>query len=91
MGLFAPAGHEKGARLKRQLASAAIAATRAIKRVDAQARFICAEPVIQVTPRTNVPADVQEAEHARLSQFEALDMLLGDRAQSLGAALSLST
>ena len=89
MGLFAPAGHEKGEQLKRQLASAAIAATRAIKRVDAQAQFICAEPVIQVTPRTNDPADAQEAEHARLSQFEALDMLLGNRAPELGGGSEL--
>ena len=57
-GLFAPAAHEKGPQLKRQLASAAIAATRAIKRVDAQAQFICAEPVIQVTPRTRDPENV---------------------------------
>ena len=89
MGLFAPAGHEKGPQLKRQLVGAAIAATRAIKRVDAQARFICAEPVIQVTPRTNDPTDMLEAEAARLSQFEALDMLLGSRAPELGGGSEL--
>jgi beta-glucosidase/6-phospho-beta-glucosidase/beta-galactosidase len=84
MGLFAPAAHEKGPQLKRQLVSAAIAATSAIKCVDARACFICAEPVIQVTPRTREPEDVLAAEDSRLSQFEALDMLLGNRAPELG-------
>jgi beta-glucosidase/6-phospho-beta-glucosidase/beta-galactosidase len=89
MALFAPAAHEKGPQLKRQLASAAIAATRAIKRVDVQARFISAEPVIQVTPRTRSPEDVLAAEDSRLSQFEALDMLLGNRAPELGGGPEL--
>jgi hypothetical protein len=84
MALFAPASHEKGAQLKRQLASAAIAATKAIKRVDADARFICAEPLIQVTSPSGDPEDVVAAEQSRLSQFEALDMLLGNLAPELG-------
>jgi hypothetical protein len=89
VGLFAPAGHERGAQLKRQLASAAIAATRAIKRVDPHARFICAEPIIQVTARTHSLDDVVAAEESRLAQFEALEMLLGIGAPELGGGPEL--
>jgi beta-glucosidase/6-phospho-beta-glucosidase/beta-galactosidase len=84
VGLFAPAGYERGAQLKRQLASAAIAATRAIKSVDADARFICAEPLIQVTCHSADPEEIAAAEASRQSQFEALDMLLGNLAPELG-------
>ena len=89
VGLFAPAGREKSAQLKRQLASAAIAATRAIKGVDARAQFICAEPLIQVTCHSHDPDEIMTAEASRLSQFEALDMLLGNLAPELGGGPEL--
>ena len=87
--LFEPATRRKGSRLKRQLAAGAIAATKAIKKIDGEARVICAEPVIQVTPGSGDADEVTDAENARLSQFDAVDMLLGKTAPELGGAPGL--
>ncbi|UVF21670.1 beta-glucosidase [Microvirga terrae] len=86
VGRFNPCGHGRGAELKRQLVRATIAAIAAIRAVDPRARFITAEPLI------NVEAGLGDDEHARSahvyqqSQFEALDILCGAKEPELGGA-----
>jgi beta-glucosidase/6-phospho-beta-glucosidase/beta-galactosidase len=85
VGRFAPCVHGRGLELKRQLVRAAIAGTAAVRDVDPDARFICAEPLIHVDPGANTdPAHVAAAEHYRLSQFEATDLLAGRLEPELG-------
>jgi hypothetical protein len=74
----------RGVELKRQLARASIAATAAIREVDPRARFLHAEPAIHVTP--GIDADREPAEHYRLAQYEALDMVSGRIAPELGGS-----
>ncbi len=84
MGRMNPCATRRGAELKRALVKAAIAATRAIRAVDPQAQFICAEPLIYVAQKGR-----RRAERYHLSQFEALDMLLGRRDPELGGSPDL--
>lgn len=86
MALFNPTARRRGAELKRQLVRAAIAATDAIREVEPRARFICAEPSINVVPASARQADQAAAENYRLSQFEAHDMLAGRVAPELGGS-----
>jgi hypothetical protein len=53
-----------------------------MRAVDADCRFFWAEPLINVAPPRGEPGE--EAEGARLSQFEAYDMLTGALAPGLG-------
>lgn len=84
VGHFGPFGLGRGAELKRQLVRAAAAATRAVRAVDPRARFITAEPLIHVASGTGDPVHAAEAEHHRLVQFEACDMLCGRLEPELG-------
>ena len=79
VGRMNPCATRRGAELKRILVQAAIAATRAVRSIDAKSVFICAEPLIHVAASGG-----SAAEKYRLSQFEALDMLLGLRNPELG-------
>jgi beta-glucosidase/6-phospho-beta-glucosidase/beta-galactosidase len=84
-GRFAPSAEGRGMELKRQLVRAAIAAIAAVREVDPDARFICAEPLIHVDPGANTdPAHVAAAEHYRRAQFEATDLLTGRLEPELG-------
>jgi hypothetical protein len=86
VGRFNPCCHGRGAELKRQLVRATIAAIHAIRSVDPRARFITAEPLI------NVEAGLGDEEHVRSAyayqqiQFEALDILRGAKEPELGGA-----
>src|SRR5919206_4175975 len=71
------------------LVRAAIAATRAIKHVDPQAKFVCAEPLIHVAAAPDAPQDVPAAEHKRLSQYESIDLLTGRLEPELGGSRDL--
>ncbi|KNY19211.1 beta-glucosidase [Methylobacterium sp. ARG-1] len=82
---ISPLAIGRGMELKRQLARASIAATAAIREVDPRARFLHAEPAIHVTPGSE--ADREAAEHYRLAQYEALDMVSGRMAPELGGSL----
>ena len=62
----------------------AIAGMRAMREVDPDCRFIWAEPLINVLPKT--PADAEAAEAKRLSQYHAYDMLSGRSAPELGGS-----
>ncbi len=84
VGRFGPFGLGRGDALKRQLVRAAVAATRAVRATDPRARFITAEPLIHVASGTGDPGDAAQAEHHRLAQFEACDMLCGRLAPELG-------
>jgi beta-glucosidase/6-phospho-beta-glucosidase/beta-galactosidase len=82
---ISPLAIGRGTELKRQLARASIAATAAIREVDPRARFLHAEPAIHVTPGSE--ADREAAEHYRLAQYEALDMVSGRMSPELGGSL----
>jgi hypothetical protein len=86
MGRFNPSCHHRGAELKRQLVRAAIAAMDGIKAVDPRARFITAEPLINVEGGLGDEDHLRGAEIYRQSQFEVLDMLCGRLEPSLGGA-----
>lgn len=83
-GRFNPGTHGRGAELKRQLVRATIAAIDAVRGVEPQARFITAEPLIQVDPGLS---DDEHRHWARIfhdAQYEALDLLTGRREPELG-------
>jgi beta-glucosidase/6-phospho-beta-glucosidase/beta-galactosidase len=94
VGRMNPCTRHRGAELKRVLAKASIAATRATRAKDADAVFICAEPLINVVSRKNplshfAPRQNSRAENYRQAQFEALDMVLGRRNPELGGSADL--
>ncbi|HVI28071.1 beta-glucosidase [Hansschlegelia sp.] len=86
MARFNPTVRRRGAELKRQLVRATIAAIDAVREVEPRARFICAEPSINVFPASHRADDHAAAENYRLSQFEAHDMLIGRVAPELGGS-----
>ena len=90
---FAPHREGAGPALKRQLIRATIAAIGAVRAIDARARFVQAEPVIHITPEwgdlEEFPQIIEDAARHTASQFEAWDMLRGDRDRGLGGAPEL--
>ncbi len=82
--MFNPMAKGRGLELKQQLVRATIAAIEAIRNVDPRARFITAEPLINVLPRNGRPRDKGPAEAYRQAQFEAFDMLIGEIWPGLG-------
>ena len=84
VGRFNPSSYGRGPDLKRQLVHAAIAGIEAVRTVRPDARFITAEPLINVDPGAGDPEHTHAAEIYRLSQFEALDMLCGTVEPDLG-------
>ena len=84
VGGFNPFAHGRGGELKVQLVRAAIAATEALREVDPRARFICAEPLICVFPKSPKPGDTAAAAAYTEAQFEAVDMLTGRLRPDLG-------
>ena len=63
------AGH--GDALKRQLVRASLAGIRAVKSVDARARFVQAEPIINIVADWGEPIAIPDAARHTASQFEA--------------------
>jgi beta-glucosidase/6-phospho-beta-glucosidase/beta-galactosidase len=84
VGYMGPATKGRGAKLKRQLARASIAAIEAVRRVSPTARFIFAEPAIHVEPRSPSARSRAAADAYRKSQFEAFDLIGGLREPELG-------
>lgn len=72
-----PFAKGRGFELKVQLARAAIAAMDAIRAVDPEARFVHADPVINIVTDPARPSDAPAAEGHRLAQYQAWDMLAG--------------
>ena len=85
-GVFFPYAERRGTDLKRQLASAAVAATRALRSVHPQTRILHCEPIIQIAPNPNRAADALAAERHTEAQFEAWDMIAGRLAPELGGS-----
>jgi hypothetical protein len=83
-GVFHSIGPAQDGWLGRHLVSTAIAGMRAMREVDPDCRFIWAEPLINVLPKT--PAGLGEAEAKRLSQYHCYDMLSGRTAPELGGS-----
>src|SRR5947208_2608576 len=74
VGQIAPLACARGPELKRQLVRASIAATAAIRAVVPRARFIHAEPSINVVANAPDPESEAAAAAYREVQYEALDM-----------------
>ncbi|MES2820411.1 MAG: beta-glucosidase [Pseudomonadota bacterium] len=81
---FNPMARGRGQELKHQLVRASIAAIEAIRAVQPQARFVLVDPLIHVTCVLQRAAAQQAAEHHRLLQFEAWDLLCGRLWPGLG-------
>ena len=87
---FHPHRAGEGYDLKRQLVAASLAGMAAVRRVDPRARFVQAEPIINIEPE---PGDIAEYPHIvddtkrhTASQYQAWDMLRGDLDEDLGGA-----
>ncbi len=79
-----PFARGRGHELKVQLARAAIAAMDAILRVDPSARFVHADPVINVICDPSRPHERGHAEGHRVAQFQGWDMIAGAMWPQLG-------
>jgi len=74
----------RGFELKAQLIRASIETIRAIWAVQASARFVQIDPIINVIASPRRPEEQPEAEAYRISQFQAWDMLAGRMWPELG-------
>lgn len=87
---FAPHREGQGPELKRQLVRASLAAIAAVRTVDPRARFVQAEPIINIVPNhadiEAYPHIVEDARNHTASQYEAWDMLRGDRDPTLNGS-----
>ncbi|WP_426149407.1 beta-glucosidase [Pseudomonas sp. DC3000-4b1] len=81
---FNPSRERRGMELKHQLVRASIAAIEAIRAVEPRARFVQADPLINVVPAPDRPQDGESAESYRQAQFEAWDLLSGRAWPGLG-------
>jgi len=79
-----PFAHGRGHELKVQLARASIAAMEAIVAIDPAARFVHADPVINVITNPARPHDAPAAEGHRLAQYQAWDMIAGKAWPQIG-------
>ncbi len=84
-----PFARERGYELKVQLARASIAAMEAILAVDPAARFVHADPVINVITDPARPHDAPAAEGHRLAQYQAWDMIAGKAWPQIGGREAL--
>ncbi len=84
VGYIHPFGVDRGLELKRQLIRAAIAGIEAIWQVNPKARIVQVEPLIHVVYPRGQPELAQQAADQRASQFEAWDMMSGEREPELG-------
>ncbi len=84
-----PFARGRGYELKVQLARASIAAMEAILAVDPAARFVHADPVINVITDPTRPHDAPAAEGHRLAQYQAWDMIAGKAWPQIGGREAL--
>lgn len=83
-GIWHPYGRGRGYEMKVQLARAAIAVSEALLDVDPRARFLTAEPLINIRPGSGEPHAIAEAQGAHDAQYQAFDMLCGRLEPQLG-------
>jgi beta-glucosidase/6-phospho-beta-glucosidase/beta-galactosidase len=86
VGRFNPGCTGRGAALKRQLVRAAIAAMEAIRKIDPNARFITAEPLINVDPGLGDETHRRWAAIFHDAQYEVFDLLSGRLEPELGGS-----
>ncbi|MDB5478491.1 MAG: beta-glucosidase [Alphaproteobacteria bacterium] len=86
VGWIHPYTKNRGGELKRQLIKAVIAAMDAIWAVDARARFVHVDPVINIVAPKDHPEKAAEAAFYNDLQYEASDMLTGAIEPELGGA-----
>ncbi|MDX3905163.1 MAG: beta-glucosidase [Pigmentiphaga sp.] len=79
---FNPGTERRGLALKQQLVRAALAAIEAIRRVDARARIVHADPAIHVMAGS--PRMRRRAANADAAQYQAWDMISGKLMPGLG-------
>ena len=85
-GVFFPYAEERGNILKRQLASASIAAVHAVRAVDPRARFLQCEPIIHIASEHHDQPSRLAAKQHTAGQYEAWDMIAGRLAPELGGS-----
>ncbi len=87
---FAPHQEGRGPELKQQLIRASLAAIRAVRAVAPRARFVQAEPIIDIVPEWSdveqYPEIVPQTANHTAAQFEAWDMLAGLRDPEIGGS-----
>lgn len=83
-GYLNPFAHGRGYELKVQLSRAAIAAMDAILEVEPRARFMHADPVINVVCESGIAQERLDADGYRLAQYQGWDMLGGQLWPQLG-------
>lgn len=81
---FFPYAARRGAELKQQLIRASLAAIRAVRDVLPDARFVQAEPAVQISGHTARAIHTAEAARHTAAQYEAWDMLAGIADPELG-------
>ena len=84
---FNPGVTGRGFELKQQLVRATVAAINAIRLIEPRARFVQAEPLINVI--SLVDAGIAHANLHNESQYQAWDMLLGRQCPELGGHANL--
>ena len=90
VGAFYPVLKKRGADLKMQLVRSAVAAIHAIRLVCPDSKFIHVDPAIHVFAGASAKKETRDAaERYRLSQFEALDMIVGQTHPDLGGSPDL--
>jgi glycosyltransferase involved in cell wall biosynthesis len=88
-GYLNPFGHGRGHELKVQLTRAAISAMHAIRDVDPRARFVHADPAINVVADPGRRHEFWAAEGHRQAQYQAWDMIAGVSWPQLGGSPGL--
>ena len=83
-GYLNPFARGRGFELKVQLTQAAIAAMHAVLDVDPRARFVHADPAINVVRAHDRPHEFWAAEGHRQAQYQAWDMIAGHSWPQLG-------
>lgn len=86
VGMFYPYERRRADELKRMLVKSSISAIDAIRKNISNARFMQAEPAIEVTTASKKRHLIKDAKNFRESQFQAFDMLTGRREPELGGA-----
>ena len=89
VGQFFPYAQERAPALKRNLVRAAAAAIRVVKDCAPGTVSMTSEPLVHVTCRPEEPWNSTLAAAYNEAQFEAVDMLLGNRAPELGGSPDL--
>ena len=84
-----PFARGRGFELKVQLTRASIAAMAAIRQVDPAARFVHADPVINIVTDASRRYEASAAEGHRLAQFQAWDMIAGAAWPQIGGRRDL--